>query len=482
MKTVWKCFGAALPISVLLLLFFPCGCVQSGGPRDGFSGVDTVRRGGLLSLFLNLKDKNGPLLTMDVTTIDVLADDGSWQPVLSETVAIRAGEIKKGQKFLVRTALPPGTYSRLRFHLGAAYVVKADGKQCFLTPVQPSIEMTLRQPLVVHEGDSRSLFLTWDTRASLKNNVFLPFMIVAPVLKHMIADVAYVACPEINTVFMIRTDKNQVYDSMAVRDGPTYLFGSTNGNSGNDRLYALTRRKALVKVISPSANRVVAEYNLPMAAQATYMALSPDGAYGYVIDRQRGYVMQMDMVSGTIMKRKYLGYNPSYIIYLKKYHRLAVTQSLSQTVVLLDADTLDKVQDISTGSRPEGLLNWDETLLYIAESGSNSILIYDLEKGREVRRIPVEFNPSRLMSGKNSIYVTNYGSSSISVLKPGQMGAARIVSLAVRPRELVQVPKNNWIYVGSDQDDSIIVLDTNTSREVGRIELGAKPMGMVVLE
>ena len=479
MKTGLKYLRTALAVSLLLVLM--AGCAASGGSSPTTaSSLGASGHQGLLSLFLNLKESNGPPLTMTISSIEVLSGNGVWLSADAAPLEIKAGEIKGGQKFLARAVLPPGTYSRLRFTLAAAFIPAGAGKRLDLALDEPQVVMALHQPLYVGAGDSKSLFLTWDTRASLRNKIFRPVILVAPQAKHMIADVAYVACPDINTVFMFRTDLNRVCDSMGIRGGPTYLFEDPRRQS--DTVYALTGRRTEINIISPAANKVVEQYGLPMSSEATFMALSPDGRWGYIVDQRQGDVVRLDMNTGRVASRVRPGYQPSYIIYLKKYNLLAVTLSLSQTVVLLDAETLARTAAISTGPGPAGLLNpgggkW----LYIAESGSNSVLLYDLENNEIVKRILVGFSPRRIIAGNYSIYVTNYDSSSISVLKPGQLGPSWTIPLPGRPLEIAEAPNNKWIYVGNEQGDCISVVDPGSSRVVGKIELGARPMGIVVL-
>ncbi len=476
MKTALKCLRTALAVSLLLVIV--AGCAASGGSPTAPSFGDAEQQG-LLSLFLNLKESNGPPLTMTIASIEVLSGNGVWVSAAAAPLEIKAGEIKGGQKFLTRTALPPGTYSRLRFTLAGAFISKGTGKRLDLALKEPQVVMVLQQPLYVGAGDSKSLFLTWDTRASLRNKVFRPVILVAPRVKHMIADVAYVACPDINTVYMFRTDLNRVCDSMGIRGGPTYLFKDPRRQS--DTVYALTGRRAEIKIISPAANKVVEQYGLPMSSAVTFMALSPDGRWGYIVDQRQGDVVRMDMSTGRVANRVRPGYQPSYIIYLKKYNLLAVTLSLSQTVVLLDVDTLSRTAAISTGPGPAGLLNRGEKWLYIAESGSNSVLLYDLENNEIVKRIMVGFSPRRIIASNYYIYVTNYNSSSISVLRPGQLGPSWTIPLSGRPLEIADATNNKWIYVGNEQGNCISVVDPGSSRVVGKIELGARPKGIVVL-
>ncbi len=465
---------------LLVALLQLSGCTSPGSSSSGTS-LPVLSGNGRVSLFLSLKEDRGADLEMRIRSIELLSEGGSWQPLGAEVVTVRSGTIGNRQVFIGRSLLVPGYYSRLRLNLIDAALYQRMDERIPLTLETEVVEIKIPDPLYIDKGDSRSLFLSWDVQASLAEGArFRPVLRLAPSLKNLIADVAYVACPDINTVYMIRTDKNQVLDSLGVAGAPTYLLRAPFIPAEN--LYALTPEDLGVKRIAAAANRVVETYRLSMSGKPTHMALGPAGRRAYLIDRKRGNILRMDLQSGTVDLRARLGHGPVYIIYLKKRNLLAVSFSLSQTVVLVDPEHLSPVQTISTSGRPEGLAVWKDRLLYIAESGSNTVLQYDLEQSRTVRRIPVGFSPRRILALDNMIYVADYGSKSISMLRPGQLGVTRAIPLSGRPLELADVASRKFIYVGNEEEKAITIIDSVTMKVVGAIELGARPAGIVVMD
>lgn len=451
------------------------------GPGGGYAPVQAVENAekkGRLSLFLNLLESEGPALAMQITAIDLLAEDGGWLHAYSGSIVVQSEQIKSGQQFLVRMALPPDTYTRIRLTLAETEEI-GDGKGRAAPPLKsPELVLELRDSLTVAEGDSKSLFFTWDTRASVRDNMLVPVLIVAPTLKKLIADVAYVACPEINTVFLVSTEKNRVIDSLGIPGNPVYLLQSRN--FGHNKVYALTG-SALIG-FSTSANEIVEKNNLSMVRKAVHMAFSPDGRWGYIIDQQRGSVLRMDMGSGTIDGQARLNYAPNYIIYHGEANLLAVSVGIGQQVVILDPETLRTIDTISTGVNPDGLMSRDGRLLYIAETGSNSVMVYDFAGNGMVIRIGVGFQPRRIAGSESFVYVANSGSRSISVLQPGLMGVSRTIPFPTGPLEMAYASRHKWLYVGSEQDGALAVIDPITNEITGRIELGAKPGGILVID
>ena len=466
-----------LLLGCLLLLL--SGCATSENPFITSTAQqgpleDQAGKGGKVSLFLNLKEKKGPELKMLIHSIEILAENKSWLPLLFEPVEADSQLILGGQLLLCRSSLKPGYYSKLRLTTSKNGMTAA-------TATAPSVtELEIRNPLYIARGDSHSLFLTWDVAASFAaDDNKRANLTLAPKLKNLLVDVAYVACPEINTVYMICTDKNWICNSLGVSGRPSYLVSDPINPTGN--LYSLTEKDKDIKRIGPSANRVEESYNLSMVSNPSHIAISPDSQWAYVIDGKRGNILRINLKSGSIETRDRLSYEPSYILYLEKQGLLAVSLSLSQTVVLLDPETLAQVQTISTGSKPAGLMLYRDNYLYIAESAGNSVMVYDLSLNKLQRRIPVDLAPMRIMTAAGQIYVTNQTSHSVSILKHGQLGVSKTIALDGPPLEMAYSPTNKWLYVGNGSTKRLDIIDPVTSKIVGHIPLGALPKGLAVL-
>ena len=474
----WRSTGVLNCILWVFVLLAGCTPPGPGGGYAPAQSVESAEKKGRLSLFLNLQETEGPDLSMQITAVDLLGGNGAWQNFFSGTVTARTGQIKGGQQFLARMALPPDTYTRIRLVLGEVHVAHEGGGQEPLTPRSPEVVLDLRDPLHIAEGDSRALFFTWDTKASLKEGRFAPVLLIAPRLKQLIADVAYVACPDIDTVFMISTQKNRVIDSIGIPGRPSVLL--RNRIFGRDKVYALTNSELVG--FSTAANEIVEKNNLSMTRKAVHMTFSPDGRWGYIIDQQRGSVLRMDMHSGSIDNQVRLNYAPNYIVYQKEANLLAVSIGIAQNVVALDPETLQTIGSVSTGVNPDGMMNWEDSLLYIAETGSNSVVVYDLVSNAMVKRITVGFQPRRIAHSDSFIYVANTGSRSISVLLPGMLGVSRTISFPGGPLEMAYSESHKWLYVGSQQGGNIAIIDPITNEITGTIELGATPAEILVVE
>lgn len=464
-------------LSISLFVLASCAPTTKGGGGANLAVDRPTKTRGLLSIFLTLKDPTAYDIGLVCDGIDALSGE-QWYPV-SGAITIEAGKIGTGQVLLARSLVPVGSYSAIRLRINKAFLKKGDGESLYLSLTGDQVTLRLAEPLHIKSWGSASLFLKWNLGASLKNRIYLsPAISIAPKLKHLVADLAYVACPDIDTVYIVRTDKNWVYDSFGVRSRPIYI--RKHPRLQDQILYILTRGDSGIKIFSPASNHVIQSLTIPMTTDPVFFVVGPKGRWAYVLDRQGDYLVKMDLTTGGLGARVRLGYSPNYLLYLEDRDLLAVSQGQSQSVLLLDPDDLRQVGRISTNSGPDGLA-YGKGMLYVAEKGSNSIMVYDLEQNRQVRRVNVGFGPRRLLYGKGYLFVANTMGGYLSVIMPRQLGVARNIRLAKGIFELALNSSNRWLYVGNMREGVIHVVDPTALSHATDIELKTRLMGLSIV-
>lgn len=468
-------------VLALLLLVMLGGCVlpdrefSSSFPEPARDAYNSAR----LNAFLMLKDDEGPAIRLEVASIEVLVND-LWLPLTREPIKIDSTKVGTGQLFLGGLSVPPGHYQRLRMTITAGEMENPDGQYISLIREPLVVQMSVAGALNLEEYDSRSLFITWDVESSLlTDNSLHPVLIAAPPTRQLQLDLIFVTCPNIDTVFAVRADKNWVVDSFGLKGRPTYL--AIDPDTSRQRLYVLATDDRMVKVVDLSSFRVLDYYSVPLNDMPSFMTISPDGRAAYLLDEQSGYLSRMDLTTGRISARVLLGYRPGYAIYLDKQNLLAVSLTLSQRVVLLDPENLGIVGTITTGSGPQGLAV-SENQLYVAESGDNSVSITDLDNRNSQSRIAVGFGPRRLQEIGSQIYVSNYQDGTVSVLLPGQLGVVQDIFDLGRPLEMVYDQFYRRVYVADEEAAALAVINASANQFLRRIYLGAKPFGLAVIQ
>ena len=355
-----------------------------------------------------------------------------------------------------------------------------DGQYAEATVNPASVELALSPPVLLGRNDSSLMLLNWDVQASLSAEGGLrPAMTVGSPTRQLPVDLVYVSCPEIDTIFVIRSDKNWVVDSFGLKGQPTYLY--LDPDAARQRLTVLASREAAIKVVDLSSQRIIDSFRIPLTNTPSFMTVSPDGLWAYVLDERNSYLSRIDLLTGRLATRVRTNYRPQHATYLVDQNLLAVSSAISQTVSLLDPLSLAEVGSIPTSSSPDGLMVTNNRLI-VAESGANTILVYDLATNRIVTRLTVGFTPRRLLDNGRQVYVSNYDEGSVSVVLPGQAGVGRLVTGLGRPLEMTFSKTYHWLYVSDDEAGRLSVIDTATDKFNGYIELGARPVGLAAIE
>jgi DNA-binding beta-propeller fold protein YncE len=472
-----------LLLVILLLLAWVDGCApvdnEVNAPladtRSEHDGINTAR----LSLFLNLKNPNGPGIRLELTNLEVLADQ-VWLPVTSGPLQLDSEKIGASQVFLGGRAVPPGRYGRLRFTVTKSAFRLGSGEFQAVAVEPYTMELETSSPLFIDTDDSHCLFVTWDLLESLERSErFQPVMTIAFPLRQLFVDLIYVSCPDIDTIFVVRSDKNWVADSFGIRGKPTYI--AMDPDPDRRRLYVLASRESRIKVVELSSQRIIDSFAIPLTREATFMVISPDGQWAYVLDESESYLSRLDLESGQLLAQVHLGYGPQYATYLADRNIIAVSSVISQTVSFHDSLTLNKMGSIPTDNSPAGLLALND-LLYIAESDANTVSIFNLATNMRQGLLSVGFGPRRLLNNDDQIYVSNYDSGSLSVIYPGQLQVGREILGLSRPLEMIFDRTKRWIYVGDERKAGLAIIDSNINQLMGYIELGARPLGLAIIQ
>ena len=472
-------------LCVLLVIQLTVGGCKTTGNGFLSPGISQTRQfqqeekfegGGLISVFLNLKQPKGQEISFDLISVEVQAKDKKYS-LSPGALEINSKNIGSGQLFIARNGVPADSYSTLRFTLRNVAIQNA-GQKNGDTQKDFVVEMGLPSMLLTKGGDSHSLFVTWDVSASLdENGNFSPEMNASLQSIPFISDLIYVACPEIDTVYIIRTDKNWVISSLGVEGKPTYLAVDV----ASERLFILTPEKFSIQVVDLVTNKIIDNIFFPLTNQPSFMTVSADKRYAYILDEQGKTLLMVDLPSGAIVNRLVFTYQPHYALSLEDQNKLAISSLDTNGVYLLDPENSINSEMLSVGSSPEGLLSLGN-VLFVAESGSNLITAYDLFTYQQSGSVNVGFSPRRLLVRNNQIYVTNYDSSSITLLLPGQFNVFGEIFLRGKTLELATSENQLWVYAGDEVKGGLHVIDSTSHRLSSFIDLQALPLGLAVID
>ncbi|MEJ2199439.1 MAG: hypothetical protein P8X63_00260, partial [Desulfuromonadaceae bacterium] len=257
-----------------------------------------------LSLFLGLSDPDGPGMRLKMEGLEVLADQ-VWHAIAPDEIELDSKDIGARQLFLGSCPVPFGDYNRVRFRVTQTALYREDGSYKELSAEPTVVEMGVASSQPLTAGDSRSLFLTWDLAASLEGPERIrPVFTAAAPLRQLPANLVYVACPDIDTIFIVRSDKDWVADSFGLAGQPTYL--ALDPRTQGERLFILAAREKAIKVVDLASQRVIDVFHIPLVEAADFMTVSPDGTSAYILDAKNSYLSRLDVGTGQLLGRVHL--------------------------------------------------------------------------------------------------------------------------------------------------------------------------------
>lgn len=469
-----------LPVVFGILLSFCllAGCVTMGTETaEKHSRANAINNmAPKVSLFIHLQKAEGPNLSMQLTEIEIF-DGEKWLALLEQPVWIESSAIGTGQQLLAMANLPSGTYSKIRFLVNNA-ILHAEKQNVIMNTIYQAEEQQLLPSLGLDANDSTSLFMSWDTRSSISsdNKEFQPKVLFSVQTPPITSELAYVSCPDINTIYLIRTDKNWITGSWGVSGAPTYLAAFKE----NDEILVLSRKENAIKIIELSSGRLKDTIKIPLVNQPLFMVADTDGSNVFILDQTSDYVYKINVGSGSLVSRERLDKKLSFLTYIDELQQVAVASSITQKVFILDATNLKLLQTLSVGSQPQGILS-HENILYVAESGAGNVLAYNMNTAVS-NRAQVRRGPQRIIVHDDSLFVSNRSSGSVSVLLADQLTPIKDIKVGGTPEILASSSRRNWLYVSDKQGEKISIVDLTSHKVTATIDLKSEPFDLKIIQ
>ncbi|MEW6218288.1 MAG: hypothetical protein AB1634_01990 [Thermodesulfobacteriota bacterium] len=410
---------------------------------------------------------------------------------------ISAQAVGEGQMLLGFFAVPPGDYTRLRGTVGPARVSeRGDGVRLVGQAEERELGFEAKMRLVA--GQRACLLVDWRVRSSLQDKDWTPVLTVTPQMPAMTRELLYVACDDIDTVFVVRMDTNHVVAAFGVRGGPTQL----RYDDAVPILYILARETRLITGHDPYGNRQLSRAFLGGLPEPRYWDLSRDGRWAFVTDTDQALLQKIDVTSGFVARQQSLSQRPGRVLFVAEAESgrlrrelVAVAMPQAQLVAFFDPETLEVLEPASltpvgagaltgvdSGMEP-GQMLMVQGLLHVADRLSGTVTIYDLNRGRHLARVAVGLEPVALLAGKQDrVYVSHAGSSNVMALARGHHAVLKDVFVGPQLGEMARHLRRGSLYVAVQGTQAVAVLDLNSDALRAQIPLPGRPVSLLAVE
>lgn len=470
----------SLPLLAALLLYgsLLAGCVAATHDQtiSQRPATDTSR----LTLFVNEKNPTGPDLDIAISSVEIRSD-GAWRQILPEPMQLNSSSSPTGQIFLTRADLPPAVYDGLRLTITQAFLL-SDGNESpehntssrnNLVLDTSIYEETFPEPLALHAGESPSMFLYWDTEKSIaKAGSFTPVFFTVRQDINLTRDLLLASCPEIDTVYMVRTDTNRVAGSFGISGHPTWMSLLPN----NRDLLVLSTDPPVLNTVELASGQVRERIHITMMRDPVRLAVDPEGQFAYLVGDDN-LVMAVNLATGGQGANQRHGNRLDFLLHLKDRQQLAVLSDLSQEMLLLGTQNLNQITTVRIGPGAMGLAATDHYLFH-AEPLTRQIVRYDMTSGESKGRHMLPANA--LLIHGSSLFGAARQSPSIYMMDYEVMGAVRTIEIASIPDQMAVSAERQWLYASSTEKTGISVVDLGSRAMTAVISLHAATLGLVI--
>lgn len=142
----------------------------------------------------------------------------------------------------------------------------------------------------------------------------------------------------------------------------------------------------------------------------------------------------------------------------------------SLTVIDLRTPAVARTIDLGEYRRPHGVKFFPgDSLLAVTSEASKAVLLVDFRSGRVVGTIPTSGRVSHMLAmsaAGDELFTTNIADGSISRLDVAKRETRRVIPVAKLVEGITVTPDGKHVWVGSNADSIVVVIDADAGRAV----------------
>lgn len=215
------------------------------------------------------------------------------------------------------------------------------------------------------------------------------------------------------------------------------------------------------------------------------VAVTRDGKRAFATNLASGKVSVIDTGKLETLASIYTG-GRSHVVSLTNDNRHAWVANISDdNISIIDTQTLRILGTIPVGKGPTGMtFSRDGRLAFVSNQGDRNVQVIDTSSHRVVKSIPVGINPHFLTLGPDGrIWGCNTGDDDIFVIDPATMEKVATFKVGPEPQQIAFAYRgasgpNAYVTLGSTNKVAVVSTDLKQMRILEQIEVGQRPNGI----
>ncbi|MFH1314533.1 MAG: YncE family protein [Candidatus Eisenbacteria bacterium] len=371
-------------------------------------------------------------IVWDIRKISLDRADGSRVDISGTAVTLNLADLKRGQKLIGISGAEEGTYTGLSIFTRDVYF--ADTEESVPTE---TLVFRVEHDFTIVAGNTKSVFLLID----------LP-------------------------------DPGD--ERSAFMFAPRLAMEDENPNPGGKLIYVANELSSNISVIDKQLRRVV--YNVLVGTKPYTLAADQRRYKLYIGDRKEGVIYEMDMLRQHLLRATQIEYvdEPVHIEPVPTRDLLIVVNFGSDTIYIVDAFTLQIIDAIEVDYDPvdaEYSESFDLVFVLSRYFGTISVLGMKNDPVEVDTTLQVELEPTGMAIDDNKgwLYITNSGSTDMSIIKIESLGIEKTVPIGIGAGDIAFDPFGRRVYVAMTDTREILCVDPYTGVLEYSIGLPAPP-------
>jgi YVTN family beta-propeller protein len=228
----------------------------------------------------------------------------------------------------------------------------------------------------------------------------------------------------------------------------------------------------------------------PVGTRPRRLTFSPDGKKIYVVNAGSNTVSVVDVATFAVTNTITLppGGNPYGIAVTSDGKRAYVANNVMQgTLVAIDTATNAIAGTAIVGNNPvHVVINPDDTLAYVANSGSSNLSVVDLQTNTVNQTVPAGSTPSAVATSINGRYIyvaNNTAMGTVTVLDGSKYDFIKRIPVGANPVSMVRSPNGQFLFVANTGSRFITQINLESNMAVRSIpsEMSLQSLGLADL-
>jgi YVTN family beta-propeller protein len=206
----------------------------------------------------------------------------------------------------------------------------------------------------------------------------------------------------------------------------------------------------------------------------------------YVTSESTQHLLVYDLVSEELIRAVYLGQECAHMVTVSPDGGLACTANiLSNTITLVDTESLKVIEHISVPERPEGMVfSPDGNIIYCVCREAYSVALIDRHKTRMTGQIETGNGPVRIVITPDGsrLGIPLFHSASVQLVDTGSGKVTHTIPVGPHPAGAALSSDGNFLFISCEEENMVYVIDLENNGIVQKIKTGNGADAMVCVE